>query len=556
MRTTRNKAGLRVQAVAGTHVVILGWDVTDPTLRKGLLGFALQREDQTEGETYWLRGMKTFVSATPLPTGGDASTHEQPLQTFQWGDYSAKPDHRYRYRLVTLYGAPGALREGGEISITIRTEAEDPQATHNVYFNRGAVASQEYARRFQNRKPSEVGAAAYRWLSRGLKEALIGFIREARDASYGLRLAVYEFQWPEVLQEVQGAARRKVDVQVVFDAIPNAGMSPVTPNRKAIQAARIGSLCQPFTDGKLMHNKFVVLTRNGQAVSVWTGSTNITENGLFGHLNCGHRVNDPAIARQYLDYWNALRTDPGSATLKQWTATHSVPPQCPPAKGMGSQFSPQSGLLTLQQYGAMAALAKQALFMTFAFGMNKVFQADYRSEDSVPRFALMEKEGNGAGMAQGKRDIAEMRKRANVFVAVGKNIATNSFDRWLQERSAVVDQAHVHWIHTKFMLVDPLGKDPIVVTGSANFSDASTTSNEENMLVIRGDKRVADIYLTEFMRSFTHYAFREAVANHAQQKGSAYDWEPQALDPSDGWLTDYFRPGSPRSIKRLLFSGQ
>jgi phosphatidylserine/phosphatidylglycerophosphate/cardiolipin synthase-like enzyme len=65
----------------------------------------------------------------------------------------------------------------------------------------------------------------------------------------------------------------------------------------------------------------------------------------------------------------------------------------------------------------------------------------------------------------------------------------------------------VHWVHTKFMLVDPLGRDPIVISGSANFSDASTNTNEENMLVIRGDQRVADIYFGEFMRSFAHLPF-------------------------------------------------
>jgi hypothetical protein len=110
-----------VQAIAGTHVVLLGWDVADPARRQGLLGFAVQREYQTEGETYWLRGMKTFPGSTPL-------------QTFQWGDYTAK-------------------------------------AAHNVFFNRGAVASQEYARRFANRKPSVVGEPAYTWLSRGQAKA-------------------------------------------------------------------------------------------------------------------------------------------------------------------------------------------------------------------------------------------------------------------------------------------------------------------------------------------------------------------------------------------------
>ena len=58
------------------------------------------------------------------------------------------------------------------------------------------------------------------------------------------------------------------------------------------------------------------------------------------------------------------------------------------------------------------------------------------------------------------------------------------------------------------MIIDPLGEDPLLITGSANFSDASTHKNDENMLVIRGDKRVADLYLSEFMRLFNHFQFR------------------------------------------------
>ena len=54
-----------------------------------------------------------------------------------------------------------------------------------------------------------------------------------------------------------------------------------------------------------------------------------------------------------------------------------------------------------------------------------------------------------------------------------------------------------------------------MITGSANFSDASTRKNDENMLVIRGDRRVADIYLSEFMRLFNHFQFRGLVRARA-----------------------------------------
>ena len=63
----------------------------------------------------------------------------------------------------------------------------------------------------------------------------------------------------------------------------------------------------------------------------------------------------------------------------------------------------------------------------------------------------------------------------------------------------------MNWIHTKFMLIDPLGPKPLTLTGSANWSVPSVTDNDENVLVIRGDKRVADIYFGEFMRLFAHH---------------------------------------------------
>jgi hypothetical protein len=226
MRKKQQDHGLVAQAVAGTYVVLLGWDITDPAHEQGLLGFAIQRTDRTENETYWLRGMKTFPDATlPLSLGGTASSQDQPFQTFQWSDYSAKPAHDYSYTVTAMYGRPGALVPGATITLEVRTEAEE-DGVHSVYFNRGAIASQEYARRFQDKIPSKVGDAAYAWLSRGLLEAIVGFIGKATDQTYGLRVAIYEFQWPAILDALKAAKSRGADVKVIFDAIENAQEDP------------------------------------------------------------------------------------------------------------------------------------------------------------------------------------------------------------------------------------------------------------------------------------------------------------------------------------------
>ena len=112
MRVRTRKSGVSVQAIAGTHVVLLGLDVTK-NKRKGLLGFALHREDHTENEAYWLKGFRTFEATDPTPAPGAlVSTLEHPIQAFSWGDYTAKPNHKYTYTAVPMYGKPKNLKEG------------------------------------------------------------------------------------------------------------------------------------------------------------------------------------------------------------------------------------------------------------------------------------------------------------------------------------------------------------------------------------------------------------------------------------------------------------
>ncbi|MES2950094.1 MAG: phospholipase D-like domain-containing protein [Pseudomonadota bacterium] len=175
--------------------------------------------------------------------------------------------------------------------------------------------------------------------------------------------------------------------------------------------------------------------------------------------------------------------------------------------------------------------------MAFAFGMHPLFQSVYRRDDNVLRMGLLETTTRSPSTAvQDAQDIKAIRQRPNVVVAIGNRITTNSFDRWLKELAQVHDeQVHVHWIHTKYMLIDPLGKNPVLVTGSANFSKASTDTNDENMLVIQGNKRIADIYFGEYMRLYNHYAFREAVNRALDQKkvDQASDWKPQYLEIKD-----------------------
>jgi phosphatidylserine/phosphatidylglycerophosphate/cardiolipin synthase-like enzyme len=112
--------------------------------------------------------------------------------------------------------------------------------------------------------------------------------------------------------------------------------------------------------------------------------------------------------------------------------------------------------------------------------------------------------------------------------------------QWAKETNnrALQFNTHVAYIHSKFLLKDPLGLEPIVVTGSANFSDDSQKENDENMIIIRGDQRVADIYFTEFNRLFNHYYFRSVMETLNAGQPPAPQEDSLMLAEDDSWVSE------------------
>jgi hypothetical protein len=73
------------------------------------------------------------------------------------------------------------------------------------------------------------------------------------------------------------------------------------------------------------------------------------------------------------------------------------------------------------------------------------------------------------------------------------------------------------------------------------------------MLMIRGDRRVADIYFTEFNRLFNHYYFR-AVTEERARAGHEPDGASLFLAETDAWLAKY-APGKLRAKGLALYTG-
>jgi phosphatidylserine/phosphatidylglycerophosphate/cardiolipin synthase-like enzyme len=283
----------------------------------------------------------------------------------------------------------------------------------------------------------------------------------------------------------------------------------------------------------------------------------------------GHWVRDAAAAAHFKAYWDLLATNPGSAKnddkavatkkKKAYRAAVEALVKVPTTlaeipKGTTAVFSPRSGIEVLDLYVELVDKAESLACITLAFGVNERFKSQLKDNTPQDHLTFLLLEQKDKPRKNSKTPFVAINASNNVYKAWGSYIKTAVY-QWARETNArfLELNTHVSYIHSKFLLRDPLGADPIVVTGSANFSNASTNGNDENMIMIRGNQRVADIYFTEFNRLFNHYYFRAVTESTAGAK-SPEESELFLKETPQEWLQKY-APGKLKTKRLKVFAG-
>lgn len=589
MRFKSSKVGgFQVFAVTGVNTISFAIDATKKA-KDRLLGFSVERFDPKDNERYVMPGFKVFRSVIPNPqVHQQVSTSEHPIQSFLWDDFTAKDGRVYEYTFQPLRGVPKNLdRTAKPITIRVKTEPLIATHDHDIFFNRGVASSQAYERKFGNTKPDKLKPASKRqealdWLTRDLDEAIIRFIKSAGPKDT-LLCCFYEFRYEPVVKALASARKKIRELKIIIDAKVNEYTDskgvfhksfPRTENLAAIKKAKIPASCIIKRDrnpSDIQHNKFMVLLKGAKQTptEVWTGSTNISLGGITGQTNVGHWVRDAAAAAHFKAYWDLLATNPGSrknddratATKKKkaYRAAVEALVKVPTTRaaipnGTTAVFSPRSGLDVLDLYIDLVDKAKTFACVTLAFGVNKRFKNQLKDNTPQSHLTFLLLEQKDKPRKGSKTPFVAINASNNVYKAWGAYIKTAVY-QWARETNTrfLKLNTHVSYIHSKFLLQDPLGADPIVVTGSANFSDASTNGNDENMIIVRGNRRVADIYFTEFNRLFNHYYFRAVAESTAGAKSPE---EPQLFlkETPKEWLQKY-ATGKLRAKRLKVFTG-
>jgi phosphatidylserine/phosphatidylglycerophosphate/cardiolipin synthase-like enzyme len=179
--------------------------------------------------------------------------------------------------------------------------------------------------------------------------------------------------------------------------------------------------------------------------------------------------------------------------------------------------------------------------MIFPFNFDERFQTVFSEDKEFLRFLLFEETTVAQTVRSNDTDLK----------VTACAILKSAVEEWVKEMTAkTTTGASVLYVHNKLFIIDALSDRPIVLTGSANFSHPSIVSNDENSLLVIGESRVADIYLSEFNRLFEHFWPRYLRFLHPENH-LGFD---KPLDETHTWHKEYFEEGKFGMKRRLLFT--
>jgi hypothetical protein len=545
-------------------------------------GFAVQRELTRDGQKTigWLENYAP-PGAADHQNGELHSSDKRPFRAFTWTDHSVGPGDTVRYRVVPARGAPPPNAVPSEADASEwspeRLIGAPSDTPYSAYFNRGFVISQFLSRYLDKKFPGlereeqlakfkksiteDVENDIRRFLSGQLREEMLRLLADVA-ADEEVYAALFELTDKELVPALAALGPRahvvlaNGSIQVKEDEEGHAIETTTEARKRDENEKARQTLLDHHVDVEernrfvapkpLAHNKFlVVVNAAGDAQRVWTGSTNWTPTGLCTQLNNGLLIEDPRVADAYLKQWHELRKAESNHP-RDLAASNGQPTDVgdgqPGSIRTSVHFTrapsvqkPKRGV-DLEALADIVRGAQQGiLFLMFIPGGTGTF-ADVQAlsqanPDLLVRGVVSELPKGRQDEHTGTRTTVDVTLFGTpqgkvgpiTFEAVQPEGMKHPAASWAVEttREQFLDEIGHAIIHSKVLIVDPFSDDPTVVTGSHNFSISASQSNDENFVVIRGDRALAEAYAVNAESAWRHYAGR-ALKPHAHLKGVEY----------------------------------
>jgi len=317
------------------------------------------------------------------------------------------------------------------------------------------------------------------YLNNCVADTVIAYINRAK---YSLDIAMYNYvqgSFSNIANAVNAAYSRGVKVRWIYDgSSSNTGVDLLNSG--------IYSIASPTTSAYgIMHNKFMVIDAYSDDTSdaiVWTGSTNWTSEQLATDYNNIIIFQDSALAHVYTQEFNMM-----------WGSTTTTPDSAL------SKFGPHKTDLGRHSFTIDGQHVE--LYFSPSDHTNNHIESTILSANTDLYFGMYT-----FTYIDDAKLIAQQ-YRAGVYVAGINDEFSDGYDTY-DTLSAALGSKFISYhgtgiYHNKFLIVDRSApcSDPVVLTGSHNWSASANTKNDENAVIVH-DKDVADQYYQSFYANF------------------------------------------------------
>jgi phosphatidylserine/phosphatidylglycerophosphate/cardiolipin synthase-like enzyme len=363
------------------------------------------------------------------------------------------------------------------------------------------------------------------------------------DPARALYAALFELNDRELVDMLKRIGARAHVVLGNSDGGDSANVKSTDASAKLLLDAGVDLVRRNIAPGRFAHNKFAVFHDSaGAPERVWTGSINWTETGVCTQNSNGLDIKEPIAAAAFQNHWQALRAAADGKIVEN--SPHGFAPVvgAQPASGR-IWFTPVANAVDLADARALINGAKKGiLFLMLNPGpdgllgpiIERLSSLDgHYDPDLYIRGVLNNFPGRGKDSpadtislltSEGKRQDFNQQDLASVLKPGGIDETAD----WWEKEVANTGKFMVA-VHSKVIVIDPAGDDPVVLTGSHNFSARASGDNDDNLVIIRGSNALALSYAVNVMGIYNEYRWR-AWRNTAAGK------QDHGLKRNDLWL--------------------
>ena len=288
-------------------------------------------------------------------------------------------------------------------------------------------------------------------------------VEKINAAQTSIHIASFEFDLTPVAEALIAAWQRGVDVRWVTDDEHGLESDEEPGHGQFAMLQEAGIEVRSDTRSALMHNKFWIF--DGQIV--WTGSTNITENGIFKQDNNVIVIQSPELAAiyemEFQEMWNGEFGPRSTSQIEQQSVVVNGSP-------IQVVFTSEDKAIAESIIPVVTSATQNIRFLAFSF-------TDFPLAD-----AMIQRSRSGVNVA-------------GVFERVGSDTDSAELRTLHCGQVPVRRDGNPSFMHNKVILVD----ERYVITGSLNFSTNAETNNDENVIIIDSPD-IAKFYMQDFDR--------------------------------------------------------